>query len=273
MRAGAVARRVQQLVGETGRADPGERRRQGRQQRRRAEGAIDDAGQEGEAGNRAEHRRDRRNDEYAEHRAGDRPAPDPQIFDPARQEPQARAAAEGFADQLIGEIGVQGDAVDWARMAEPGVERGREEIFYAFGSDADDDRPAARQPCRVIAAHDLADALFGERVGAAMIVEQHLVSATVEPDIGPARVVERRDQRLPEAQIAGGAGREPDPITGEIAQGQRHPYRRVVFYAVIGKQQTAPHDIARIGDDIGRGRCGRCRAMPPAARSPAGSDP
>jgi len=88
-----------------------------------------------------------------------------------RQQPQRGAAALGFADQLIGDIGVQGDAVDRRGLAEPGVEWRREAVLDAFRGDADDDRPVAHQRRGNVAVHDLADAFLRERVGTTVIVE------------------------------------------------------------------------------------------------------
>ena len=61
--------------------------------------------------------------------------------------------------------------------------------MHALRVDADNDNPPTNERGRIGTAHDLADAFDWKRVGTTVIVEQNLIPAAVEPDVGTARVV------------------------------------------------------------------------------------
>ncbi len=104
---------------------------------------------------------------------------------------------------------MDGDAVHRTAV-EAGAERRRKRVLDAFGGDADQHDPIADERSQIVAIHDLAQAPLREGLWTAPVIEQHLVSAIIELDVGAARLVERLDHGLAKPQIIAGTGRQRD---------------------------------------------------------------
>jgi len=107
---------------------------------------------------------------------------------------------------------MDGDPVDRVGGIEPGAERCGEIVLDALGRHTDDDDPAANKCGRLLAVHDVGDAFERKRLRAAPIIHQQLIAAAVDPNVGPARLVERRDDRLAEQQALVGPRLQSDPL-------------------------------------------------------------
>jgi hypothetical protein len=72
-------------------------------------------------------------------------------------------------------MGMHRYPVDRGAIAEPSIERSGESVFHTFGGYPDEYRPSAHKRSSTLALHNFADALEIKWVGAATVVEKHLI--------------------------------------------------------------------------------------------------
>ena len=96
------------------------------------------------------------------------------------------------------------------------------------------------ETCGVVrVVHHIGHGQMTKRLQPAMKVEQQLITARVEVDIGSARFVEQRQNAFAQAQAIVPGNVERDPAAGEVPGGDRGPQCRVILDTVIGEQEAA----------------------------------